>query len=244
MAKREVFFDNGRDYGGNQSNLKYRWEEAPQQREQIKQLLLCATKKEWTDEALARFLTKLHMEGCGYVAATNIIMAKFYGREEAYESLFKKPYYLVDGRVNFDELLVEFYYQERTRRLLPFFNYYVQLPYPGVRGRDLHGNIHLFTKQRGRQIEGHKLPRYSRKRLEQHIKDCLETEHFVILTTYFWPLVLISPIEKKYTNQQIRMHSVVITEYDQERQQFVVSSWGKKYYLAKLPMGVTCYAYL
>ena len=55
------------------------------------------------------FLEKLNSEGCGYVAIVNLIFEHFLGREEEFERTFGMPMYTLDGELNYDMLLTDFY---------------------------------------------------------------------------------------------------------------------------------------
>ena len=241
MSQAQVYQDDGYHYGGNQSSLKDRWETTPQVRGQLTAAVNATRKKAFTATEISAYLTKIEAQGCGYVAATNIILTHYQKREKAFEKAFKIPYYTKQGRPNFEGLLLAFYGAERHRRLLPWLHCHVWLPYPGVRARDLQGNIYAFTARAGAPLRGIKLP--SRLATSNGVQSALKAGRQVVLTAYFGQMQLIAPSNAGYQGQEIRFHTVVITGYDTQRQQLVVSSWGRKYYLARVPQGSTVYLY-
>lgn len=63
----------------------------------------------FTEEQVTKCLTMLKTEGCGYVAMINTVFLRFYGQEEEFKKHFGYPMYTNDGRLNFNELIVDFY---------------------------------------------------------------------------------------------------------------------------------------
>lgn len=61
-----------------------------------------------SDEEIEEFLKKMNSEGCGYVAVINTIFAAYDGREAEFERIFGFPMYR-DGDLDFNRLLVDFY---------------------------------------------------------------------------------------------------------------------------------------
>lgn len=54
-------------------------------------------------------LEKCSNEGCGYVAFANTVFLRFYGEPEKFEKIFGFPMFTPDGKINFDDLIVDFY---------------------------------------------------------------------------------------------------------------------------------------
>ena len=94
-------FDPAGLYGGNQNT--------PKDDSRRFESIVKKYHSEYTETDVNKCLRMLSKEGCGYVALVNSIFLKFYGEEEHFEKIFGYPMHLPDGRLNFDELLVDFY---------------------------------------------------------------------------------------------------------------------------------------
>lgn len=233
MSK-HVFSDQRGRYGGKQEALIALWSQGTaREKNNLRQLIKHAIKKELADEDIGTFLNKLKNEGCGFVAGTSIILAHY--EKKQLQHKFNQDYginfYTTDGNVNFSELLLRFYQQERYRRHIPLTTLQFPLPYPGVRASDLRVNILRFSQQHGQPIIGRCLRGISQARLRNQ----LAQDKIIALTCYFSQLTLISCQPNWYGNSQINFHTVMITGYDENAEKFIVSSWGNKYYLASLP---------
>lgn len=64
---------------------------------------------DYTEEQVNKCLMMLKTEGCGYIAMINTVFLRFYGQEEEFKKHFGYPMYTRDGKLNFNELLVDFY---------------------------------------------------------------------------------------------------------------------------------------
>lgn len=64
---------------------------------------------EFTDEQIMKLIHKARTEGCGYAACVNTVFLRFYGEEEKYREHFGFPMFTDDGKLNFEELFVDFY---------------------------------------------------------------------------------------------------------------------------------------
>ena len=94
-------FDPAGLYGGNQNT--------PKDDSRRFESIVKKYHSEYTETDVNKCLRMLSKEGCGYVALINSIFLKFYGEEEHFEKIFGYPMHLPDGRLNFDDLLVDFY---------------------------------------------------------------------------------------------------------------------------------------
>nr|MCR4647912.1 hypothetical protein [Lachnospiraceae bacterium] len=65
--------------------------------------------KDFTDDEVKKCLHMLRTEGCGYAALVNTVFLRFFGEEEQFQKIFGYPMYTSDGKLNFDDLLVDFY---------------------------------------------------------------------------------------------------------------------------------------
>ena len=62
-----------------------------------------------TDEQVSKCLDLIETEGCGYVALINTVFLRFYGEEEKFRQIFRYPMFTEDGKLNFNDLIVDFY---------------------------------------------------------------------------------------------------------------------------------------
>lgn len=88
-------------YGGNQ--------EKPEKDFRRFESIVRKYHSEFTDEEVSKCLHLLCKEGCGYVSLINSVFLKFCREEQRFWELFGYPLLLPDGRLNFDDLLVDFY---------------------------------------------------------------------------------------------------------------------------------------
>ncbi|MGC6769879.1 hypothetical protein [Enterococcus sp. LJL51] len=248
FKKEEVFGDTLGKFGADQGSLANRLKKLLEDevggatpkirqkaKEDIEELLVMAervTGVKRNKEELFNYFSKLKSEGCGYAAATNIILLKYKGREAAFKNDYGISYYTSDGMTNFEELLLSFYYQENDWRDLPFTTKQLPLIHPGVMSGDLNSNIQHFTEKHGEIVVGKNLLFCG----EEEIKNQLEAGKLITMTCYFTKMDLLSPEDAyDYEDESAKMHTVMITGYDQDKKQFIVSSWGRKYYLNTIP---------
>jgi hypothetical protein len=65
---------------------------------------------EYTDSDTVKRIHRLKTEGCGYSALINTVFIRFYREKDRFEKLFGYPMFRSDGMLNFDELLVDYYF--------------------------------------------------------------------------------------------------------------------------------------
>lgn len=236
----EVFSDKRGRYGADQGELLRKWEtEQPAEQDDIRRLMTGVLGKKLADKEILCYLKRLNFQGCGFAAATNIILEKYAGRAAEFRWHYGINYYDEQSRVNFNELLPAFYHAENNWRHIPLTSIQFKFLYPGVRAGDLRVNIQAFSKRHGKEISGRWL--WSGSALQT--RNELAMGKLVTLTCYPNPMHLIAPENAGYKSVDSRFHTVTITAYDEDRQKFVVSSWGKKYFLAALPPIVSLFSY-
>lgn len=227
-------------YGADQGRLERLWKNGTKaEKNRIRALVKNILGQDATDDEIASYLSDLNYEGCGYAAAVNIILLKYQGKPDQFESDYGMSYYDADGNVNFDELLLAFYSTEDDMRDLPFTTNQFWFPHPGVLAGDLQSNIQHFSKEHGNEISGDYNIIYS----ESEIREQLSDGKIITMTCLASKMTLVAPDGADYNNQESRMHTVVITGYDERVGKFVVSSWGNKYYLDSLPGIADMYVY-
>jgi len=97
----QYVFDPAGLYGGNQRKP----EKDPARFESI----VRKYRRDYTNTDISKCLHMLRTEGCGYTALINSVFLRFYGEDEHFEEIFGYPMRLPDGKLNFDDLLVDFY---------------------------------------------------------------------------------------------------------------------------------------
>lgn len=101
LDRYKYVFDPEGEYGGNQkSPIKNPSKYAGIVRKHF---------PDYDDKKVEECLRRLETEGCGYVALVNTVFLRFYGEEEKFQKLFRYPMFTRDGKLNFNELLVDFY---------------------------------------------------------------------------------------------------------------------------------------
>ncbi|MGX6977954.1 hypothetical protein ACWN8V_01575 [Vagococcus elongatus] len=236
----EVFSAERRRYGADQGALLRTWERnLGDDQEKIRRLMTRVLKKKLSDENILSYLKRLNFQGCGFAAATNIIFERFAGRAAEFGWRYGINYYDEQGRVNLNELLLTFYHAENNWRHIPLTSVQFKFLYPGVRAGDLRVNIQVFTKKHGEEITGRWLWSGSDLQTRQE----LVSGKLVTLTCYLNQMHLIAPGNASYKTVDSRFHTVTLTGYDEDREAFVVSSWGNKYFLPKLPPIVSLFSY-
>lgn len=235
-----VFKNQNGQYGADQGRLFWLWEHGSErQKQEIKVWLEKLVGKELSDTYVYFYLKKLYQEGCGYAAAVDVLLHRYQDNPERFEELYHLPYMAKYGRVNFDEVLLNFYHEQDDLRKIPFIQAQIKVPYPGVRAGDLRYNLEEFTRARGELIKGKRLVYW----YEDLLRRYLNQGHLIVMTSYIEGMSLLAPDNASYSNYRIRFHSVVLTGYDIEKGKFTVSSWGKKYYLRFLPMTAIMFVY-
>ena len=66
--------------------------------------------KDYTDSDIVKRVYRLKTEGCGYSALINTVFLRFYREPDRFERIFGYPMFRSDGMLNFDELLIDFYF--------------------------------------------------------------------------------------------------------------------------------------
>lgn len=237
---RLVFSEQPGEFGGNQERLINRWYNGDAQtREALRVAVNSLFQKQLPDERIIRFLTRIKQEGCGFVAATNIILARYENRRKEFEQHFGVPYLTHQGKVNFEGLLLKFYFEQNDWHYLFNSSLRVKIPYPGLRAGDLKRSLFHFSQKYGEQVKGNWLLGAT----QEKIKKVLDSGELITMTSYFFKMNLIAPKFAKYQNNAIGFHTVILLSYHEEKQCFIASSWGKKYELYHLPKGSVFYKY-
>lgn len=218
-----VFDDRGR-YGGDQgypANIDKTDEKYDEIAEIIRRYY-----PDYSDKDIENYLDKLNSEGCGYVALINTIFNQYAGRTDDFERTFGFPMYDRDGDLNFDLMLVDFYAAMDNHH--------------PVLGMDV-----IFEAEDSSSTEGYGTTVDTREyRWEKYLQDrgvnvdvhkvYVTVENFKALSRNGEIIIGINPVilydedgKRLYANGG---HAMTVTGVTEDGR-FVVSSWGKKYYI-------------
>ncbi|MDR2665482.1 MAG: hypothetical protein LBC21_04300 [Oscillospiraceae bacterium] len=94
-------YDDFGTYGGAQNSPAAQWDD------------LAGIVRQYfpkkTDREIKRFLEEFNTVGCGYVAISNTIFARYIGRADEFEATFGFPMYTESGELNFNAAMIDFY---------------------------------------------------------------------------------------------------------------------------------------
>ena len=237
---RRVFSDQRGRFGADQGRPLMIW------KGQNHQLKACIEKQleelfrqKLSAEEIQRFLTEIHQEGCGFAAATTIIMQKYAQNPELYEVVYGFPFFKRNQQVDFVSMLLDFYSTQNNWHHVPHTPIRFKLRHPGIKAGDIRMNLYRYTKEHGQAIKGKWLGWPSAYRIQKE----LAQGKIVTMTSYLTHMHLISPLEAKYQDKKINFHTVMLVGFNEETQRFVVSSWGDYYELAYLPLFSSFFSY-
>ncbi|TLG80693.1 hypothetical protein [Vagococcus zengguangii] len=235
-----VFSDRRGQFGADQGRPLAIWKgQNGQLKACIEQQLEALFRQELTSEDIQRFLTEVHQEGCGFAAATTIIMQKYEQNPALYEVAYGFPYFKNGQRVDFISLLLDFYFTQNNWHHLPHTSLRFKLRHPGIKAGDIRMNVYRYTKEHGEPIKGKWLWWPSPYQIRQE----LNQGKIVTMTSYLTHMRLISPRDAVYQDKKINFHTVMLVGFNEETQRFIVSSWGDYYELDRLPWLSSFFSY-
>ena len=204
-------YQKGR-YGGNQGSLHYNAD---------------AEKKQWIYEHILKknnpdldldstqldeFYSKMNQTGCAYVALLNTIFVHFQGREAEFEKTFGYPMYDKNGNLNYDALFADIYTTK----------YSDGKKFEGLYPEEGEELIEGFLKDRGVNCDAKITSDVSPENIDTLLYDGKQ----VIIHYYDGNIY---PVDGGDPHS-ISAHDMVITGVTEDGK-YIVSSWGKKYYL-------------
>lgn len=250
-------FDSEGGYGGNQgapANLDSDSEEWKELAEIVRTYY-----PDKTDDEIRKYLEKMNAEGCGYVALINTILAAYEGREAEFERTFGFPMYR-DGDLNFNALLVDFYSSRDNHNM-------------DAKGNDV---FNKYEDYDGFWKEGLKpwydpdndttgwgsTPESREYRLQTYLESKGVTvyvertnvtpENFAEISKDSYVEIRLSEFtlydESGFGKHYDSGHAMIITGTTEDGR-YIVSSWGKKYYLdpkdvkSNKEISYQCYTY-
>jgi len=109
-------FDESGAYGGNQMSLTWNWVVMSAQEQAVYAAIIRRYWPDLNDFQIRDVVYWMAAVGCGYMAATNTIMAHYADHPALFESLFGFPFYAPDGSVNFDLVFAELWCYVQAHR--------------------------------------------------------------------------------------------------------------------------------
>jgi hypothetical protein len=94
-------YDDFGSYGGSQGSPAAQWADVSD--------IVRRHFPKMTDKEIKKFLEEYNTVGCGYVAVSNTIFARYIGRADEFEETFGFPMYSGDGDLNFNAIMIDFY---------------------------------------------------------------------------------------------------------------------------------------
>lgn len=213
-------FDNVGPYGGDQRSPK----------KHSKELMNIVRNyyPDMDDKAVNNYLLKLDLEGCGYVACVNTIFTHYMNREAEFLKTFGFPMYKMDGSLNYDTLITDFYAATDNHH--------------GFLGIDYIN----YSEDQDINNLGQTTSETSKYRFEKYMKDHgvdaevhnsvkVTPENFNELTQKGDVIIRVNPVRLKDQNGNPYIinnagHAMTIVDITSDGK-YIVSSWGEKYYL-------------
>jgi uncharacterized protein YodC (DUF2158 family) len=226
-----VTFGEDGEYGGDQGG--------PERKARDDDALIDIIRKyhpNMSDVEIEDYLEKLNSEGCGYVAMVNTLFKNYEGREEEFEEKFGFPMYTVDSNgekhLNFEYLITDYYSATDNHNE----NSFLFFDWDDVDNDEDESN----TEGNGTTMDSREY------RWEMYMKDHginVDVQNDVQITPENYTkysekgdiVIAVRPVilEDELGNIATRDeggHAMTVTGITEDGR-YVVSSWGKKYYV-------------
>ena len=232
--------DSAGQYGGNQG--------APQYASQAEQDAMYEIFQKnnpsvnLNAEQRRNLFRRLNSEGCGYVSLVNTIFCEYYLREEEFEKTFGYPMYDEKGNLNFNLLLMDIYSRMDNRNARGKYDAYNDYD-PNDEDKNIaKKDYSVWDDKSGRGTTQEQREYYIEQFMKEHgVKADLQTNVKVTVDNYAdivasGKQVLISFRYGNLRDEDGNVHyingghSMVVTGVTEDGR-FIVSSWGKKYYI-------------
>lgn len=217
--QKDAPFDERGGYGGDQA--------LPQ--EHSKELADIVRKyyPDMDNRQIENYLKKLNNEGCGYVACINTVFKHFMNREGEFLKTFGFPMYKMNGMLNYEALLTDFY--TATDNHLPVNGIDTINPLEDKSVTEVGGTNH--------EIREYRFEKYMRDHnVNIDVQNYVEVtpENFKAIAKDNDVIVRISPVRLIDQNGKVLYadggHAMTVLDVTSDGK-YVVSSWGEKYFL-------------
>ena len=219
----KVFDDRGL-YGGYQGGPAS--EENPRKKEKYYELIQSNRPNETWDEAKCdEYLKSVQNMGCYYTAYASIIFQHFESDPQCFEEIFGYPMYDENGEFDFNTLIVD---------MCSYDTSYVD----GINVFEVEGT-EKFLKGHGIDVEHNKYLgnrilqanpfgiKFEKPVIPENVKELIESGEQIIIGAQYETLVSADGGENVSIGEG---HAMLVTGVTEDGR-FIVSSWGKKYYL-------------
>lgn len=243
MNPNPIIYNEKNEYGGNQCSPNIAATADPNEYSE-----LCAIVKsafpDMSQEQIDAFLLKLRKESCGYVAMINTLFEEFVDRPDAFREIFGYSMYDTDGSLNYNHVLVDLYCKKDNhnggRFLFWTWDFYSKNEDRIWKKSDKDGKYDWVDKPYGNN-EAQLVYRW-----ESYCKD-YGIRAKVRIYTAITPKNFYTYRKKGYISVLARNYKIVddngkedaskgghymtITGVTEDKKKYIVSSWGKRYYL-------------
>lgn len=227
-----IVFDDDGAYGGNQGSA-YKINNKARKQEFYDLIRKNNPDEKLTDKQLDKFLRKMNSEGCGYVALVNTVFVQYQGREQEFENTFGYSMYGPDGDLNYDMLLVDLYSTCDTKHKMDDYDpsvdgsekkysYWDDTTGGGTSQYDREDYLEEFMKAHSVEVD----VKTNQSIKPSNVMEKLNNGESVIIA-YRYGNIYDESGKAHYINGGHAMSITGVTEDGR----YIVSSWGKKYYL-------------
>ena len=216
-----IVFDDDGSYGGNQGNMDqvYKWDP-------IKCWDLLRDLREYFPNMSVfeafRYFSRLNSVGCGYVALANTLFMEYANRPQDFERTFGYPMFK-DGDLNYDRLILDIY---ATTDKAGFNDRDDGLPNGTVDDSRAHIVEH-FLRDKGVDVE----TEANADVTPENFREISENGGYVILGYRNGNVY-----DENGNPHYINGHAMTVTGTTEDGR-YIVSSWGKKYYINPSDIG-------
>lgn len=204
-------------HNGNQSDLLYRWQRELAENGESEEILRIKSMIRFSNphfeledtDRFTNFLKKLAYEGCGYIAAVNIIFNLYHRDPRA----FKQHYgYAIDDWNAYDRLLIDFYTKEKKR----VFWHPGLLSFEIAQALGHYQKLHQAKQLQSRYLFG-----------KEAMKQAVLAGNLVVVTTV---------LPKRFAPKSscgVSFHRHTFTVIGIKEGHYIIASWGMRYTLTE-----------
>lgn len=238
-----IIYNETGEYGGDQRSPNMIADSDPNEYHQLC-MIVKSSYPEMTQDEIDAFLLKLRKESCGYVSMINSLFEEFIDHPDDFRRIFGFSMYAHDGSLNYNHLLVELYCKKDnhngSRFLFWTFDFYSKNEDRVWKDENKDGKYEWVNLPYGNTEE------QLQYRWKSFCKDYRIKVKFTLSTT-ITPKEYHKYRKKGYITVNARDfkmtddngvistvkggHYMTITDVTEDEKKYVVSSWGKRYYL-------------
>ena len=242
----KLYNPNG-EYGGNQCspNIIASAKDAENNPEYHQLCLIVKSHfPDMTQKEIHDFLLKIDRESCAYVAMINTLFEELIDRRDDYYNAFGFHMFAPDGTLNYNQILVDLYCKKDNHNPMPFLfwkiDYYNKNEDREWKDEDNDGIFEWVNKPYGNTDETIKY-RWESYCKEHGVKvqiarsDVITPQNYYRYRKHGYITVSVADYQMIDDDGEISSskngHAMVITGVTEDKKQYIVSSWGKRYYL-------------